>query len=170
MCEVTPEFVQKILDYDPETGIFRAKTGRKVGQTFGSKMAHGYVMLSIGKLKITAHRMAWLYVHGRWPADQIDHINGDAADNRIANLRECTHAENHQNEKLAANNRVGLRGVYLHRPSGRYAAEIKAYRKRYHLGYFDTAEEAYDAYLAAKARLHEFQPFVRTPAGKDMGL
>jgi hypothetical protein len=50
-------------------------------------------------LKYSAHRLAWFYVHGKWPQSGIDHRNGDIGDNRIENLREATQAQNCANKR-----------------------------------------------------------------------
>ena len=57
----------------------------------GSVHSTGYVRIGVDGGKYTAHCLAWLYTHGVWPSDQIDHINGNRSDNRIANLRERRH-------------------------------------------------------------------------------
>jgi hypothetical protein len=97
-----------------------------------------------------AHRLAWLYVHGEWP-NVIDHINGDAGDNRIANLRSCSQQRNMQNIR-ASRNKHGLTGVVFHRKSGLFHATIKVNKRATSLGYYKTAEEAHDAYLRAKSQ------------------
>lgn len=160
-----PDRLRTLLRYDPATGHFewlvrqgQAKPGKRAGTP-----VHGRVIIRIDGVNYFAHRLAWLYVHGTWPADQIDHINGEPADNRLFNLRECTHAENHQNTATRRDNRLQLTGVSLHRHSGLFAAEIKAKGKRHLLGYYKTPEAAHTAYLDAKARLHEFQPTPRKP-------
>ena len=104
-----------------------------------------------------AHRLAWLYTHGKWPSKYIDHINGVKTDNRIANLREADNGENMQNQRRARrNSKTGLLGVRWNRASGNYVAVITVNRHVINVGSFKTAEEAHEAYLRAKAELHEF--------------
>lgn len=86
------------------------------------------------------------------PGEPVDHINGDGLDNRRANLRLCTWAQNGQNSRRPPN-RCGYRGVRKWK-RGRHRAGIMASGKLYMLGSFDTAEEAARAYDAAAHRLH----------------
>jgi hypothetical protein len=77
--------VRELLDYCPETGIFTWKVGREPA---GYKHKyHGYIVLTLFDKRYMTHRLAWLYVHGEWPSGEIDHINLEKTDNRIANLR-----------------------------------------------------------------------------------
>lgn len=107
-----------------------------------------------------AHRLAWLLHYGSWPSRHIDHINGDRADNRIANLRECDDAENQQNLRAAtAASKSGLLGVTTRtyrNGAVRYAASIQVDGTKRYLGVYGTPEEAHSAYRAAKRQLHPF--------------
>lgn len=157
--DVTAERLHELLDYDLLTGTFTWRVAHrgtaKAGAVAGSPGA-GYVCIRIDGRRYLAHRLAWLYVHGGWPDTQVDHINGDPTDNRLANLRMATPAQNQQNQRRArADNKCGLLGVSLCR--GRWQAEIRLNGKGIYLGRFDTPKQAHDAYLAAKARLHPFQ-------------
>jgi hypothetical protein len=156
--------LRELLNYDPATGIFtwKVNTYRKLkGKKAGSTASNGYWDIRIDRSLYKAHRLAWLYVHGRWPADQIDHINGERADNRIENLRECSRAENMQNSPVRKDSQIGLKGVST-TPGGRYVASISANKAMYFLGTFDTPEEAHSAYVAAKEELHLFSPHLRS--------
>jgi hypothetical protein len=83
---------------------------------------------------------------------QIDHVNGDPADNRLENLRLATHQQNLCNKRRGRNN-SGLKGVYL-RPNGKFTASVAFNQRSFYLGCFDTAGEAHAAYAFAAARLH----------------
>lgn len=98
------------------------------------------------------HRLAWFYVHGRWPQQQIDHINGDPHDNRIANLREATVEQNRRNVRLSTKNKFGLKGVTIQK--GRYKAQIRFAGKHINIGLFDSPEEAHAAYCRHAIQLH----------------
>jgi len=88
------------------------------------------------------------------PGQFVDHINGDGFDNRRANLRLCTHTENMQNRRRHSNNKSGFKGVYFDQRKGKYRAEVKAFKRRYYIGEFKTAEEASAAYVAKAAEVH----------------
>ena len=102
-----------------------------------------------------AHRLAFLYMKGYWPAE-IDHKDRNGLNNRWLNLRECTHSQNQANSGLQKNNKLGIKGVCL-RTNGKYHAKIDFNRKRYHLGDFNTSKDASRAYIkAAKKYFGEF--------------
>ena len=152
---ITAEGLRRIASYDPETGEFtwlqdrmRARAGRKAPR--GTSRYIGYRIN--GKFYL-AHRLAWLWVHGEFPAGYIDHINGNEKDNRIANLRPATHQQNLCNRGRNKNNTTGYKGVYLIGP-GKYKASIKENGKSKHLGIFGSPVAAHQAYSAAALRLH----------------
>ena len=148
--------------YDPETGIFRRNksTGRSpTGAVLGIPNAKGYLRFNVlGHANIRAHRLAWYYCYGRWPAGQIDHINGDPADNRIANLREVTNGQNQQWKARQHTNLFELRGVQRKR-SG-FIGCVEANGRRYRTRQFKTVEAAKLARDALARELHgEFARF-----------
>lgn len=163
-ADLTAEQLRELLNYDPETGIFTWRQpgrGRTVGGVVGCRDHRGYVQISIGprnnRARIYGHQAAWLYMHGYWPSEDVDHINHDKSDNRIANLRELNRSLNQQNQIRAhANNKTGYLGVSANKGGRkqRFMASIFADGRPVHLGSFDTAEEAYAAYVEAKRRLH----------------
>lgn len=158
MKELTAERLREVLDYDPDTGVFtrKVRTGNvKIGDVAGSFNGKGYIRIGIDGRLHRAHRLAWLYVTGEWPKDQIDHINGDRGDNRLANLREVNNAENQHNlRKARADNTTGFLGVSPR--YGKFRAYIMVDGKNKHLGCFPTPEAAHAAYLEAKRGLHPF--------------
>lgn len=100
-----------------------------------------------------AARVVWRFVTGTDPVGEIDHINGDPSDNRIANLRDIPHWMNMENQRRAqAHGKAKLLGVSS--DQGCFRARISVNGKRQHIGTFKTAEEAHRAYLDAKRRLH----------------
>lgn len=158
MAALSCELVRERLDYDPETGLFRWRIdfGPKImaGRLAGSlSKSRGYICIGINKRPYMAHRLAWLYVHGEWPREYIDHIDGDRANNRLSNLREATHVENQQNRKICRTNTSGLKGIAFDRNRGKWTAQITVNGKRVSLGRFNDPMEAHAAYTAAAARL-----------------
>lgn len=160
-CTLTLADVSKALSYDSQDGAFywRKADGSK-GLRAGGLCSQGYGRIKIAGKSYKAHRLAWLMFYGEWPKDMIDHINGNRSDNRIANLRLATNAQNQMNRaKPSRNNQTGtFLGVNFNKQANAYAARIKFGAKRIHLGYFDTPEEAAAAYNTKKAELTHFAP------------
>lgn len=158
MTQLTASRLRELLNYESETGQFRwkIKPNRSTvrGSIAGGRHSLGYGSISIDDRDYLAHRLAWLYVHGRWPKHQIDHINGDRSDNRLENLREADNSENNRNRGVQKNNKSGFKGVGFHKQTQKWRAKIKLHGKNYHLGLFDEVEDAARAYSAAAERLH----------------
>lgn len=156
--EVTQEFLKKVLDYDPQTGIFtwkitkRGRGGRvEAGTVAGHHSDRGYITLRLNKKLYLAHRLAWLFVYGNWPSKILDHINLDRANNSIANLREVTPTQNNMNMPVRCDSQTGVKGVQWDR--GRWKAQIQCDRKSKYLGRFTTFEAAVAARRAAEEQL-----------------
>ena len=160
LAELNPmnqERLKELLHYCPETGVF-TWTAKKRGVTLDSVAGYvgryGYWKITLDKKRYAAHRLAWLYVHGQWPDDCIDHINRVRTDNRIANLRLATHAQNRQNLSLNARNKSGVRGVSFDAVNQKWRASISVNGKAKNLGRFTTKAEAAAAYKVAAAKYH----------------
>lgn len=159
--ELTAERLREVLHYDPLVGVFTWKarvepTKMKPGQVAGwVEWARRRITIEIDQHNYRAHRLAWLYVHGVWPAGVIDHINGDSLDNRIANLRDTSQLVNVQNIRVSKNSASGLLGAFWVKSRRHWRSSIRANGKVVYLGQFHTPEEAHAAYVAAKRRLHE---------------
>lgn len=159
--DLNADRVRELLDYDPESGIFRWKVRRSnvpAGAAAGNPKQDGSIRIGIDGQIYLAHRLAWLLVNGSWPTHSIDHINGNAADNRIANLRDVPHLLNMQNRrKPRKGNNSGLIGAAWQERGGFYISRIRdtVKRRTVYLGSFATAEEAHAAYVAAKRLMHE---------------
>jgi hypothetical protein len=151
---LTYEELRRRFYYDPETGIFtRLGSKRKVGCVNMAGYLTIFVRIRGNKRSYGAHRLAWFYVFGRWPKNEIDHRNNNRLDNRIANLREATTQQNRTN-KLTKNE---ARGAYWHKRCKRWQALITVNYRKHHLGYFKTRIEAAAAYdKAARAAFGEF--------------
>lgn len=127
----------------------------KVGGRAGSNHEKDYRIIGILGGMYYEHRLVWLLHNGSWPNGDTDHINHDKQDNRIENLRDVSHSENIQNQIYArADNKLGVAGVCFHKASGKFCAQIGLKGKKVYLGVFDTAQEASDAYRAAKKHYH----------------
>jgi hypothetical protein len=152
-----------VLHYDPDTGVFRwrrqVSRRSRAGEIAGGSNARGYWVIQIHGRKYKAHRLAWLYMTGAWPAEVVDHrqgVTGSQIDNRWGNLRPLAQAENTQNIRAPyRSNRLGILGVDQ-LPNGRFRAQIQYGKRRKNLGNFPTAQAAHEAYLQAKAELHPF--------------
>lgn len=150
--------LRELLSYDPLTGIFTWRTGRpgaSTGSIAGSLGGgHGYLVITVDRKKYLAHRLAWFYTHGEWPAFDLDHKNTRRADNRIDNLREAVApALNQQNQrKPHRDNKLGVQGVCLVR--GKFRATIGIDNRSTFIGNFDTIEEAHQAYVERKRKIH----------------
>lgn len=148
---LTAERLRDLISYDQESGIF---VWKKSGKVAGYITNEGYRNISVDNRMYRAHRLAWLYVTGEWPIDQIDHINGSRDANWFANLREASALENGKNLKKPATNSSGFKGVSWHKRSGKWQAVIASDRKTRHIGLFDTPEAARTAYCEAAVQLH----------------
>jgi len=146
----------ELLNYNPETGIFTrrfSRGGYPAGSVAGA-LCNGYIKIFIDGKSHSAHRLAFLVIHGHMP-DELDHINGDPSDNRIANLREATRRENQRNKGRYSNNQSGYKGASWHKSNGRWQANARdSSGKKKHLGYFNTPEAASAAYEAYAMKLH----------------
>ena len=152
--ELTAEYLRSILHYSPETGIFTRKVRTsprvKVGDVAGCPDGGGYMQIRVQSRLYLAHRLAWLHVYGVWPEDQLDHINRNRSDNRIANLREVTNKQNLQNAGKYSHNTSGHSGVSWYKRDSKWIAHIRHNQKLIHLGCFATIEEAVAARKAAE--------------------
>ncbi len=159
MDELTADRLREVVTYDPTTGAFRNACSRKkvrIGEIAGTvDKSVGYIVLCIDRRRYYGHRLAFLYMTGRWPDECVDHINGDRIDNRWANLRSVSRSINQQNMRRAMHgSSSGLLGA--HRKRGRWSSQIRTVDGQLmRLGTFDTAEEAHVAYVTAKRKLHE---------------
>jgi hypothetical protein len=160
---ISIEKLKAALRYDPETGKFTRLTGvggTHIGDEPGYIHEHGYRIISIAGVKYRAHRLAWFYMTGEWPKEDVDHRNTIPDDNRWENLREATDAQNLQNVGMPKHNTSGLKGATWHKEKHKWRATIQSNGKWRFLGYFSTKEEAHEAYCKAARDLNgEFANF-----------
>lgn len=161
----SPEKLQGMVDYNPETGLAtwrwrsdlrQSCNTRMVGKpAFNSKDSRGYYRGQVCGKQLLLHRVAWAIYYGEWPTGQIDHINGDRQDNRIANLRDVSRVENMRNKGRSRKNTSGTTGVYWHFGKQKWTAEIRIGGDNKHLGYFAKIKDAIAARKAG-SRLYGF--------------
>ena len=152
---------------------WNARHAGKPAATYSSKEGYfrGNLWFDNQVIRLQTHRVVWALAHGRWPENQIGHINGDRSDNRIANLREATHAENQHNAKKRINNASGYTGVSWIERAGKWRVRINVAKHEIYLGRFDDLNTARRTYLAAKRILHPFAPTPRWAAPpRGLGL
>lgn len=156
---ISTQRVRDLFDYDPESGHLTWRNtswsggrGHNAGDRAGFSSDERRVV-NVDGVRLKEHRVIWQWVHGELPQHDIDHINGDAHDNRLANLRDVPRAINLQNQrKQRAGCATGLLGVYKNHRS--FTAAIYVDGRSLKLGNYATAESAHAAYVTAKRLLH----------------
>ena len=131
---------------------------RMMGQEAGSsRPTHSnkkYVHVKWNRIALKRSWLIFLWVNRRWPdTDCLDHIDGNSANDSIANLREATvtqNAWNHHKRARRIRLPMGVRKI----GSGRYQARISVHGRQIHLGAFDTATAAHDAYQAKRREFY----------------
>lgn len=161
---LTQEILKELLDYNLNTGVFtwkprdkrhfklerdcKAWNNRFAGNTAKGFDGRGYETISVLCKSHKSHRLAWLYTYGRFPNDEIDHINGKITDNRIVNLRDVDRTGNNRNFKLNKNNKTGKMGVKFDNRRDRWIARIG----KKHLGSFKLKQDAINAREVAERK------------------
>lgn len=157
--DLTAQRLRELLHYDRESGAFTwlVKPNRRIrlGAAVGCRLEGGYLRTRIDGGFHRLHRLAWLYVTGEWPANDVDHIDGDPTNNAFSNLRDVTRSVNLQNRRAAmGHSKAGVLGVSENKKGGLpWRARIK-FDGRHETTYHATIEEARAAYLAAKRAHH----------------
>jgi len=155
---LTQSRLKEVVNYNPETGDFiwighRYKS--RNGLAAGHINQRGYRQIRIDGILYKAHRLAWLYVTGKFPEHSIDHISCIKTDNRYSNLRQADHSLNNQNiKKHRSHNKTGFLGVRYRKNINKYIADIRVNGKQIYLGLFHNAIDAHNAYLEAKRKYH----------------
>lgn len=166
---LTQQYLKECLDYNPETGVFTWKerplhyfkreangkgwNKRCAGTQAGAIDGKGYVQINLcGKLH-RAHRLAFLFMEGRMPDGEVDHLNHVKTDNRWVNLRETDVSGNRTNQKLSSASTCGHTGVYFNRRRKKWVAQIKKFSQIRYLGSFDDIEDAVAARKQAELEL-----------------
>jgi hypothetical protein len=137
--------LRAVIAYDPITGLL-TREGRPLTGTNGA----GYIQLTVDHQFYYGHRLAWWLHYGEWPPGEIDHINGNPSDNRIANLRIATRLQQTAN---ARKRRAGPKGAFRFKRGPKWTAQIRHEGIKHHLGVFDDERSAHEAYCEAARRL-----------------
>ena len=154
---INQQRLRELAHYCQQTGKFthlQSKGRKKAGMPAGSLRRDGYIYAMFDGHRAMAHQFAWLYVTGEWPTQEIDHMDGNKANNAFSNLRQVSRRANTENKHTAKRtSTTGLLGVVRHRD--KFVAKIVHAGKRTHLGVFETPEAAHEAYVQAKRELHQ---------------
>jgi hypothetical protein len=163
MTDLTRDELKEFLDYNPLTGQFTRKASpvknqTKPGDIAGCLHVSGYIKIKVKNKVYSAHRLAWLYMVGDWPQLEIDHIDGNKANNVWSNLRQSTRSQNQANRGKNKNNRSEYKGVSWHKASKSWAGQVgimeNGKRKTIWKGGFKTKLEAYIWYCEASEFYH----------------
>lgn len=149
---ITQDELKAELEYIPESGGFhwlKGKPGRK--RLAGCVTSDGYVLIRINYTLYKAHRLAFLYMNGKFPDGIVDHIDRNPSNNKWDNLRIVDHHTNAMNTKVNKNNTSNYNGVWFDKARNKWAAEIKINYTKKFLGRFDNIEDAVNARLSAEA-------------------
>lgn len=153
MTALTQNRLREVLNYDPETGEFVRKISvtynALAGDQAGNKTGNGYLEIRVDGRSYLAHRLAWLYMTGAMPDQQIDHKNRIKIDNRWSNLRAASQSQNLANIRRHKDNKSGFKGVSRSRVHGKYHAHIRINGKNRYLGTFSDPADAHAAYVSA---------------------
>lgn len=163
MKTISIERLRECFEYDPETGILtnRVSRGSRAieGREAGSVDSQGYRNVRVDGEMLKVHRIIWALQFDEWPDGPLDHIDGVVDNNRIANLRVASYADNNRNRRITDANSSGHKGVNWHAKTQKWRASIKVNRRPIHLGMFSTLEEAAQAYRDAAVK--HFGAFAR---------
>jgi len=158
---ITQKYLKSILNYNKYTGEFTwiVDFCKKIqqGTLAGSINGNGYAQIGINRKIYRVHRLAFLYMTGSFPTDEIDHINNIRSDNRWKNIRSCDASQNRKNTKPQKNRSSKYKGVYWNKSRKKWCGQIMVCKKHIHIGYFDCeilAAKEYDK--AASKHFGEF--------------
>lgn len=153
---ITRAHALELFDYESDTGLLRWRTtgrGRRLDRIAGTPRADGYLQVNIGGRKVLVHRLILLMLTGQW-SEQVDHRDGDKANNRAGNLRAANNSQNNANRRCRAGSKSGVKGVRFDARRGHWVAEVTKDRVRRYLGSFPSAGAASAAYRKASREVH----------------
>ncbi len=154
-----PEEIREYLAYNADTGVFvwdvHVGTRIKPGDVAGNVQADGYYRVGFKGKLYYGHRLAWFFVYGQEPTTELDHINGNRADNRISNLRLATRAENTHNTPVRTDSGTGVKGVHKRKGTNSFRAHCRVNGVTHWLGSFKTLEAAAEAVRTFRENEHK---------------
>ena len=149
--------VRELLHYDPETGVFtwlkRIAQRQYVGDVAGCLKSNGYVQIKYRRKNYPAHRLAWLWMTGEWPKDEVDHRDRNRANNRWLNLRAATRKQNQENRTPRKDSTSGVTGVLWSNRDQAWRVTIHVDGRKRHIATRKSLDEAV-AIRAAASRKH----------------
>lgn len=154
---LTQEYLKSIILYEPLTGMFiwRYKEAcpsfKRGGRISNCVEKDGYIQIRISGKSFKAHRLAFLYITGEWPKEQVDHINGIRRDNRWCNIRECTPRENMFNMRACVDGKI--KGIRKKNKS--YEVTLRINGIPTYLGSYKNLEDAVKTIRAAREKYHK---------------
>jgi hypothetical protein len=176
---LSQQYLKESLKYNQFTGIFtwikrparhfesfrieRSTNARMSGVNAGTKDKKGYIVICLHGKLYKAHRLAFLYVNGSFPENEVDHIDGDKSNNKFTNLRDVSKSDNMKNASLPSTNTSGTIGVGFHVPANKWRAHIKIEGVYKHLGLFDEMSGA----ILARKEAENFYNFHKNHGRKN---
>lgn len=130
---LTADRLKEKLSYCKDTGLFHWIDGPLTGKQAGCISDDGYIHINIDRKMYRAHRLAFLFVEGKFPEKIVDHIDSDKQNNKWANLRHACHLINGRNRRRSKSNTSGVTGVFWDESYGKWRAAINNKFKRIHL-------------------------------------
>lgn len=155
--KLSADQLREIINYDPESGMFTWRIPRRkirVGEIAGGVGSYGYWYIRTHGKLYGSHILAWLYMTGEWPSEDIDHRDTDRSNNRWNNLREASRAENLRNARAHRDSKAQFKGICWNKQRSKWVAKICVNYKQINLGLFETPQEAHAAYVEASKKLH----------------
>ena len=161
---LTASLLHQTHVYDPNSGILYRRLKHGILKPTGTLHSSGYLFAGIRYKVYKVHRIGWLMHYGEWPKNELDHIDGDRANNRISNLRDVSRLENTRNMAKPINNTSGVVGVNWDKVRGKWIAKIGHNDQTVYLGGFGTLEEAAQRRKDAERELGYHANHGRNPA------